>query len=285
MQITEVRIKLTEDSDDRLQAFCSVTFDDAFVVRDLKIIEGTNGPFVAMPSRKLTAHCPRCGCKNHLRANYCNHCGTKLDAGRAVRDVEGRAKLYADIAHPIHSQCREAIQERVIAEYRRELELAKQPGYVSRYEDDYELDDYPLEPPATSGRVVRHDRGHLDEVPPVSSSPTAAAAAAAEPGLPGLAVNAEVTGGGQSPAEVSSAVLPRSEKLGDTGERSRFVRADEPTELERKLEPPSSATRAPHQAPREPATARPAVVPAPKSIQTSDRKPTSGFGAGILDEA
>ena len=83
MEITEVRIKLTEDSDDRLQAFCSITFDDCFVVRDLKIIEGSSGPFVAMPSRKLTAHCPRCGCKNHLRAAFCNQCGGKLNPDRA----------------------------------------------------------------------------------------------------------------------------------------------------------------------------------------------------------
>ena len=58
MVITEVRIKLMEDNNERLQAFCSVTFDDAFVVRDLKIIEGTKGSFVAMPSRKLTDRCP-----------------------------------------------------------------------------------------------------------------------------------------------------------------------------------------------------------------------------------
>ena len=57
MEITEVRVKLMDEPGERLQAFCSITFDDAFVVRDLKIIEGTTGPFVAMPSRKLTAHC------------------------------------------------------------------------------------------------------------------------------------------------------------------------------------------------------------------------------------
>src|SRR5438067_451904 len=144
MQITEVRIKLMEDSDDRLQGFCSVTFDDCFVVRDLKIIEGTSGPFVAMPSRKLTAHCPHCGCKNHLRSAHCNQCGGRLKDDRAVRDQDGRAKLYADIAHPINSQCREMIQNRVIAEYQAERERAKLPGYVSRYDDDFE-DDYPLE--------------------------------------------------------------------------------------------------------------------------------------------
>ena len=66
VEITEVRVKLMEEAGERLQAFCSITFDDAFVVRDLKIIEGATGPFVAMPSRKLTAHCPQCGCKNHL---------------------------------------------------------------------------------------------------------------------------------------------------------------------------------------------------------------------------
>lgn len=138
MEITEVRIKLMEDSDDRLQAFCSITFDDCFVVRDLKIIDGANGPFVAMPSRKLTTHCPQCACKNHLRAGYCNQCGLRLKEDRMARDHDGRTKLYADIAHPINSQCREMIQQRVIAEYRSEMERAKQPGYVSRYDDDYE---------------------------------------------------------------------------------------------------------------------------------------------------
>lgn len=140
MEITEVRIKLMEDSDDRLQAFCSVTFDDAFVVRDLKIIDGTNGPFVAMPSRKLTNHCHSCGSKNHLKAAYCNQCGARQRDDRMLRDAEGRAKLYADIAHPINSACREMIQSRVIAEFRTEHERAKQPGYVSRYDDDYDDD-------------------------------------------------------------------------------------------------------------------------------------------------
>ncbi len=140
MEITEVRIKLMMDSDDRLQGFCSVTFDNCFVVRDLKIIDGANGPFVAMPSRKLTSHCHQCGAKNHLKAQYCNQCGVRLREERTVRDAEGRAKLYADIAHPINSQCREMIQSRVIAEYRTELERAKQPGYVSRYDEDYDDD-------------------------------------------------------------------------------------------------------------------------------------------------
>jgi stage V sporulation protein G len=135
VEITEVRIKLMEESGERLQAFCSITFDNCFVIRDLKIIEGANGPFVAMPSRKLTAHCPQCGCKNHLKAAYCNQCGLRMKDDRTVKDEEGRTKLYADIAHPINSACREMIQERVIGEFQLELDRAKQPGYVSRYDD------------------------------------------------------------------------------------------------------------------------------------------------------
>jgi stage V sporulation protein G len=139
--ITEVRIKLMEDNNEneRLQAFCSVTFDDAFVVRDLKIIEGTKGSFVAMPSRKLMDRCPGCGCKNHLRARFCNQCGSKLDEDRATRDADGRVKLHADIAHPINSACREVIQSAVLKAYHTERERSKQPGYVCTY-DDYDSD-------------------------------------------------------------------------------------------------------------------------------------------------
>jgi stage V sporulation protein G len=127
------------NENERLQAFCSVTFDDAFVVRDLKIIEGTKGSFVAMPSRKLTDRCPQCGCKNHLRARFCNQCGQKLNEDRATRDVDGRAKLHADIAHPINSACREVIQTAVLKAYQEERERSKQPGYVSNY-DDFDSD-------------------------------------------------------------------------------------------------------------------------------------------------
>ena len=149
MEITEVRIKLMEEPGERLKAFCSITFDNCFVVRDLKIIDGSNGPFVAMPSRKLTSHCSGCGMKNHLRALYCNQCGKRLEDTRAPKDADGRAKLYADIAHPINSNCREMIQDFVIRDYYEEIERAKQPGYVSRYDDfDFEFSDTPRSRPA-----------------------------------------------------------------------------------------------------------------------------------------
>jgi len=141
VEITEVRIKLMDDPHERLQGFCSITLDHCFVIRDLKIIRGTKGSFVAMPSRKLTDRCPRCDTKNHLRANYCNNCGVALKPDRAAKDEQGRAKLYADIAHPINSECREKIQQRVLKAYEEELVKAQQPGYRCTY-DDYGEEAY-----------------------------------------------------------------------------------------------------------------------------------------------
>jgi stage V sporulation protein G len=140
VEITEVRIKLMEGSEDRLRAFCSITFDHCFVIRDLKIIDGVNGPFVAMPSRKLTGHCQRCSHKNHLRAQYCNQCGAKLRSTHDSSD-DSPQKLYADVAHPINSVCREMIQSAVIEELEEELARAGEPGYRSRYDDEFDAVD------------------------------------------------------------------------------------------------------------------------------------------------
>jgi stage V sporulation protein G len=129
MEISEVRVKLIQNKDDRLKAFCSVTMDNEFVVRDIKIIEGTNGYFVAMPSRKMSDHCEKCGGKNHLRAKFCNNCGAGLPDDRARKDMKGRMKLHADIAHPINADCRKKIQDKVIAAFTEEEERSRQPGY------------------------------------------------------------------------------------------------------------------------------------------------------------
>lgn len=137
MEITEIRIKLMERSEDRLRGFCSITIENAFVIRDLKIIDGTNGPFVAMPSRKLTGNCQRCRHKNHLRSNYCNHCGSKLQHDEA--EQANPQKLYADVAHPINSECREEIQRAVLAELEAEIARCQQPGYRSKYDDDFDI--------------------------------------------------------------------------------------------------------------------------------------------------
>ncbi len=135
MEITEVRIKLMENNNEKLLAFCSVVFDDAFIIHDFKIIGGNKGLFVSMPSVKLTDCCPMCGTKNHLRAHFCNQCGVRLGDNRAMLDQRGRPNLHTDFAHPLHSDFREFIQRIILEDYHKELELARQPGYVSRYDN------------------------------------------------------------------------------------------------------------------------------------------------------
>ena len=133
MDITEVRIKLVDNSSDRLQAFCTITLDREFVVRDLRVIQGQKGPFVAMPSRKLMDKCPFCSSKNELRARFCNGCGKQLP--HSANNGDCRIRTFADIAHPINSSCRERIQLAVIAAFESEVARAKSPDYVCTYDD------------------------------------------------------------------------------------------------------------------------------------------------------
>jgi stage V sporulation protein G len=79
MRITEININLRDE--DKLKAFVNITFDDVFVVRGLKVIEGGQGLFVCMPSRKLPD-------------------GT-----------------YKDIAHPIDNEFRSEIEQRILSVY------------------------------------------------------------------------------------------------------------------------------------------------------------------------
>jgi len=88
MEITEVRISIRED--DKLKAFASITFDDCFVIRGLKIIEGSNGTFVAMPSRRRN---------------------------------DGS---YQDVAHPVNNETRQRIEARILSEYAREMARAEE---------------------------------------------------------------------------------------------------------------------------------------------------------------
>ncbi len=120
MNITEVRVKLMQQRSDRLRAFASITIEDDFVVHDLRVIEGRNGFFVAMPSRKLSDSCGKCGSKNELRAKFCGNCGARLDEDRATRGPQARDKLHVDVAHPINTACREMLQEAVLRAYHEE---------------------------------------------------------------------------------------------------------------------------------------------------------------------
>lgn len=134
VEITEVRIKLASDPEDRLRAFCSITLDGEFVVRDLKIIAGQKGNFVAMPSRKIMEKCGRCHGKNEQKARYCSHCGASQSVSQGS---EMRPRLFADIAHPINAACRDRLERAVLVAYEEERERATQPGYVCRY-DEYD---------------------------------------------------------------------------------------------------------------------------------------------------
>jgi stage V sporulation protein G len=162
MRVSEVRVKLVENRSEKLQAFCTITLDNEFVIRDIKIIDGTRGPFVAMPSRKLMERCTRCGGKNHLRAKYCNECSGKL-VMKAKQDNRGRARLHTDIAHPINMKCREFLESMILKAFHEEVEKSKVPGYVPPDLDDFELDDdYHPHEQAPGAVVHQHaeDDGH-----------------------------------------------------------------------------------------------------------------------------
>ena len=89
MEITEVRVFPVNE--EKLKAYATITFDRCFVVRDLKVIQGNNGLFVAMPSKKR------------------------------------KDGTFKDTAHPLNTETREMIESKVLAEYRRELERQGSP--------------------------------------------------------------------------------------------------------------------------------------------------------------
>jgi stage V sporulation protein G len=108
VDITEVRITLRNE--EKLKAFASITFDDCFVVRGLKVINGSQGYFVSMPSRK------------------------RKDGS------------YQDVAHPINNDMRKRIEDKVLDAFENELNkagaavtVAKDP--VSVEEEDFDMED------------------------------------------------------------------------------------------------------------------------------------------------
>lgn len=117
MRITEVQIELVTDPTSRVLAFGRVVFDRAFVVRELKILRGPRGLFVAMPDRKVKDHCPRCHRRNVLDARWCNWCSADLGGPRV-------GKRHADVAHPIGPEFREQLELAVIAAYQAKLQEA-----------------------------------------------------------------------------------------------------------------------------------------------------------------
>ena len=133
MEITEVRVFLKDSPDKKLKAYATVTFDNAFVVRNIKVIEGGSGLFIAMPSRKLKTACPKCGFRNEVRSKHCNQCAAQLPA--VVRSVnmeqsaDGAQSEHRDIAHPITQHFRDYLQKKVLEAF--ETEKAKGPTFGS----------------------------------------------------------------------------------------------------------------------------------------------------------
>lgn len=132
MDITEVKIFLKEGQDKKLKAYATLTLDNMFVVRNVKVIEGTKGLFVAMPSRKLKDSCPKCGFRNALRSKFCNQCGGALPQApehRIAAPGEDASKQseHKDIAHPITAECRDYIQKKVLEAYENEKKKGPSP--------------------------------------------------------------------------------------------------------------------------------------------------------------
>ena len=89
MEITGVRIFLRND--EKLKGFATITFDDCFIIRDLKVINGNNGLFIAMPSRKR------------------------------------KDGTFRDVAHPLNNETRKKIEDRVLEEYQKEVAKGPPP--------------------------------------------------------------------------------------------------------------------------------------------------------------
>ncbi|MFH1995943.1 MAG: septation protein SpoVG family protein [Candidatus Omnitrophota bacterium] len=127
MEITEVKVFMKESPDKKLKAYATITIDSAFVVRNVKVIEGNKGLFVAMPSRKVKEPCPKCGFRNASRSKFCNQCGGDLPMRELkreprfgqgnIKDDAARQSEHRDIAHPITAECREYIQRRILDAY------------------------------------------------------------------------------------------------------------------------------------------------------------------------
>jgi len=121
-----VRISLKEAGNKKLKAFATVTFDDDFVVRDIKVIEGRQGLFVAMPSAKVMENCPSCGKKNPLRNTYCGECGGRLSPPQREEGPAERREEHRDICHPIQPEFRRYLQSKIVNAYLQRMDTAVQ---------------------------------------------------------------------------------------------------------------------------------------------------------------
>ena len=133
MEITEIRVFIKEGQDKKLKAYTTVTFDSVFVVRNIKIIQGSSGLFIAMPSRKLKFPCPKCSFKNEVGSKFCNQCGSVVplqDKPVSASDIDVKSE-HRDIAHPVTQQFREYLQNKILESYKKECGKQSGPGGFS----------------------------------------------------------------------------------------------------------------------------------------------------------
>lgn len=126
MEITEVKISLREGVNKKLKAYATLTFDNCFVVRNVKVIEGSSGLFVAMPARKMKQFCSRCGKRIDLNSKFCSQCGIQLPPSPRNLEQGKASQIHQDIAHPINQQFREYLQKKVLDAYQEEKKKAQQ---------------------------------------------------------------------------------------------------------------------------------------------------------------
>ncbi len=119
-EITDVKVALNEADSGKLKAFATMTLDDVFVVRDIKVIDGKKGLFVAMPCIQITEKCPNCGRRNAVHSRYCSNCGKALPEYTSPVP-ESRKEEYRDIAHPICPECRNYIEKTIVSAYKGKL--------------------------------------------------------------------------------------------------------------------------------------------------------------------
>lgn len=122
MKVTEIRVFPKEGQDKKLKAYTTVTFDNCFVVRNIKVIQGTSSLFIAMPSRKMRYACLKCRFKHEAGAKFCGQCGTALSPRPALDVHEDAKNEHRDTAHPVTQEFREYLQSEVLKAYQEEAE-------------------------------------------------------------------------------------------------------------------------------------------------------------------
>lgn len=121
MEITEIRVFPKEGQDKKLKAYTTVTFDNEFVVRNIKVIQGANNLFIAMPSRKMKQLCRSCRAKFEVGSKFCSNCGNAIapeDQHTAFADAKTE---HRDIAHPITQKFRDYLQSKILEAYEKEM--------------------------------------------------------------------------------------------------------------------------------------------------------------------